>query len=214
MPTPTPPLRVPPTRRWLRRLAVWLVELVTVIIGVYVAFALSYRSSQRQTRQRRQQLLVWIEQNYSEVLTNSRAEAPKLRKAGADFKRRLGAGETPPLQPLSWRSDYEASDSLSVLQSGGYDLLEVETVRDMREVESTLRALVGTLTRFQRLNDTMILPNAGREAGFFYDLDTRRLRPPYLWYADTFDEVAGYLEEAQPKITKLLEQTRAERQRR
>ncbi len=202
-----------PPRRWPRRLGVWLGELVTVFIGVYAAFFLSYRSSQRQAQQRREQLLTWVEQSYSGVLDNARSEAPKLRRAAEDFRRRAAAGEMPAVVPSHWRSDYDASDSLSVLQSGGYDLLSVKTVRDLRDVEGTLRPLVAAIARTQRLSDTLILPNLGNGPAAFYDPATRQLRESYAWYVEAFEDEAEFFEEVQPKIDKLLDQVRAERQR-
>ena len=202
-----------PPHRWPRRVAAWLLELSTVFIGVYAAFFLSYRASQRQAWQRREQLLTWVDQYYSGVLDNARSEAPKLRKVPEDFRSRAAAGEMPAVSPSHWRSDYDASDSLSVLQSGGYDLLAVETVRDLRDVEGTLRPLVAAIARTQRLSDTLILPNLGGGPAVFYDPSTRQLRESYAWYVEAFDDEAEFFEELQPKIAKLLEQVRAERRR-
>ena len=188
-------------------------ELATVFIGVYAAFFLSYRASQRQSYQRREQLLTWVEEYYTQLRDNAREQTPRMRQAADEFKRRSAAGETPPVHPMHWRSDYEASDTISVLQSGGYDLLDIATVRDMRDTESTIRSLVAVLTRAQRLSDETVLPNADKGTAFFYDPTTRQLRESYAWYPETFETVTSLFEELQPKVTTLLEQVRAERRR-
>ncbi len=79
VPTPSPERRsVDGKARWRfpARLAHWLGELATVFIGVYAAFFLSNHASHRHDRQRREQLLTWLEEHYTATLDNSGCSLP------------------------------------------------------------------------------------------------------------------------------------------
>ena len=213
--TPADPL--PPTRPkpsgWRRRLAHWLGELVTVFVGVYAAFFLNYRATHRQERQRREQLLTWVEEQYTEVLNNSREQAAALRKITDEFDAKLAAGQMPEVKPINWVGDYDPSDVASLLQSGGYDLLDIKTIRDLREVEGTVRQMVGITAHAQQRSDALILPNRGKDAAVFYDLATHRLREPYDWVPEVYKALGEDFDALQTECTKLLEQVKAERAR-
>ncbi len=208
-----PPEPRPKPPKFRRQLAHWLGELVTVFVGVYAAFFLNYRASHRQERQRREQLLTWVEEQYQGVLDNSQKQAVKLRGTIDAFNRKLAAGETPEIKPIGWTGDYDPSDMTSLLQSGGYDLLDIETIRDMRDVESTVRQMISIATHAQQRSDALILPNLGKDASTFYDPATHRLREPYAWVPAVDKAMEDSLEDLQTECTKLLAQVKAERAR-
>ena len=210
----TPPsVRRPGVPGVRRRLAHWLGELITVFVGVYAAFVLNNHASHRQERQRRAQLLTWVEERYTGVLANAREQATKLRGRTDEFNAKLAAGQMPEIKPISWTGDYDPSDSTGLLQSGGYDLLEVETIRGIRDVESTLRQMVGAALRAQQRSDAMILPNRGKDPFVFYDPATHQLRESYDWVPKVYEDLKGGFETLQDSCTKLLAQVRAERER-
>ena len=195
-----------------RRLAQWLGELVTVFVGVYAAFLLSNHASHRQERQRREQLLTWVEERYQGVLDNAREQSAKMRGKIDDFNAKLAAGQMPEIKPFAWIGDYDPSDGTGLLQSGGYDLLQIETIRDIREVESVLRGMGGTALHAQQRSDALILPNRGKDPAVFYDPATHRLREPYDWVPTAYEDLKDGFEELQSQCTKLLAQVRADRE--
>ena len=206
------PLSVhPPGRSWRRALR-WASELVTVFVGVYAAFMLNSYQAHRQERQRRAQVLAWVEGVYSSMLADMNEGEADNRKKGEAFKRRVDAGETPALHLFDFRSDYNPADFTSLLQSGGFDLLEIETVRDIREVEGTLRQRVEVIRHDQQLCDNLILPNLEKDPRFYYDASARKLRPAYAWYGDYFDSQAEFYREMRGELGKVLAQLRLERQ--
>ena len=194
-----------------RRLAHWLGELVTVFVGVYAAFFLNYRATHWQERQRREQLLAWVEERYTGVLDNSRKQGTALRSKIDEFNAKLAAGEMPEIKPIGWTGDYDPSDMAGLLQSGGYDLLDIETIRDIQEVESTVRQMVGVATHAQQRSDALILPNRGKDASVFYDSATHRLRESYDWVPEVYENLKEEFDALQTDCTKVLEQVRAER---
>ncbi len=209
----TPPAVAPAPRQWWVPAVRWAGELVTVFVGVYAAFVLNNYQTHRHERQRREQILDWVEKAYSEMLTQMDAWDAETRRQGEDFNRRMGAGGTPALYAFDFRSDYNPGDFTSLLQSGGFDLLEVETVRALREVEGTLRQMVDVLRHDQQLCDALIRPNLDKDPSFFYDVPARRLRPAYAWYGKYFSTQATFFAEMHAEIEKVLAQLRAERAR-
>ena len=198
--------------RWVPA-ARWAGELATVFVGVYAAFVLNNYQSHRHERQRREQILDWAQKAYSEMLVRMDAEAAETRQQGQDFNRRMEAGETPALYAFDFRSDYNPGDFTSLLESGGFDLLEVETVHALRDVEGTLRQMVETLRHDQQLCDTLIRPNLDKDPSFFYDVPLHRLRPAYAWYGKYFASEAAFYAEMHTELEKVLTQLRTERAR-
>ena len=215
---PKPPLfpaasKATVRRHFIARSARWALELCTVFIGVYAAFVLNNHQSHLQDHQRREQILAWMESAFSQTLDSVRDERVDMQKAADEFNRQVEAGQMPALHAFDWRSAYDPADVASVLSNGGFDLLEVQTVRDVNDAESTLRSMLAIARHDQQLSDNMILPNLEKERDVFYDSVSHHLRPTYQWYANFYrNELQGYAE-LQPKLEKLLGQIRAERQR-
>lgn len=213
---PPPPEKIrPPTppSSWWTGPARWAAELVTVFVGVYAAFMLNNHQSHRHERERRGQIIDWAEKVYSELLTNMDIGAEETRRQGEDFDRRLKAGETPALYAFDFRSDYNPADFTSLLQSGGFDLLEIDTVRALREVEGTLRQLIDVLRHDQGLCDALIRPNLDKDPSFFYDVPARKLRPTYAWYGNYFATQAEFHAQMHAELEKAIAQLRIERAR-
>ena len=210
-PPPTRPLR--PSRRLGARVAQWAGELVTVFVGVYAAFALNTYQSHRQERQRREQILDWAQAEYSETLANVTSQENDLRKSAAEFHRRIAAGETPALHAFNFVTDYNPADFTSMLQSGGFELLQVETVRAIRDVESSLRQMVELARHDQQLSDELVLPNLDKPPDFFYDRANRRLRPSFDWINSFFETQVKIDEQMRVDVGKTLTQLRCERER-
>ena len=214
-PLPPPPVRrVPPPGHLWGRVRQWTGELITVFIGVYAAFALNNYQLHRQERQRRDQILAWAQGEYGGSL-QAFADGYSIEQSRADeFERRTKAGEMPPLHRIHFVSDYNPTDFTSMLQSGGgFDLLEIETVRDLRAVEGTLRQIIEINRYGEQLSASLILPNLDRPPSFFYDADTKQLRPNYDWYSEYLEDDARLRHRLQSELVRLQEQLRTERQR-
>ena len=200
-------------RRWWVSPARWAGELGTVFVGVYAAFTLNNYQTHRQERQRRDQIIAWAQIAYTDLLTGVTNEEAVERKAHEEFEGRIKAGETPVLHASNFNTDYNPADFTSLLQSGGFDLLEIETVRAIREVEGTLRQMVALAQHHEQLGDALILPNLDQPASFFYEASARQLRPGYAWYLNDQEIELKYYEEIRAETTRLLAQLRTERAR-
>ena len=98
-------------------------------------------------------------------------------QVGDDFNQRVEAGEMPAVKAFLWTTDYNSSELTGLLQSGGYTLLEIKTVRSLQDVDGTLREMVALALHDQQLSDALILPNLEKGPAAFYDPFTRHLRP-------------------------------------
>jgi hypothetical protein len=121
------------------RLVRWTAELVLVFIGVYAAFWLNDYQQHQQEAKRRDQILASLERTLREGIESGRINAAKEEQQVAEFQRALDAGEMPPLHPLVFTTDYSPGDFATLLQSGGIELLDVETLTALRNDESVIR---------------------------------------------------------------------------
>ena len=92
----------------------------------------------------------------------------------------------PPLHPFVFTTDYSPGDFATMLQSGGVQLLDVQTLMAVRELESVIRWGLSDMARYQKLSDELIVPNLDQDISFFYDPATKKLRKrfeiyPTLW---------------------------------
>jgi hypothetical protein len=145
----------------------WLAELILVFVGVYAAFWLNNVQQHRQDAQRRDQILAYLAQRLEDGISSAKNDGANEEKVVAEFKRSLAAGEMPPLRPFSFSTDYNPADIATLLQSGGIELLDVQTLTVLRQLESTVRGDLGAITHFEKLSDEMIVPNLDQDISFF-----------------------------------------------
>jgi len=192
----------------------WVAELVLVFVGVYAAFWLSNYQQHRQDAERRDRILAYIEQTLSEGIESSKANRAKEQEPeAAEFRRALDAGEMPPVRPFTFITDYSPSDLATVLQSGGVQLFDVQTLRALRSDESVIRWGLARMGRYQKLSDELIVPNLGQDTSFFYDPVTKKLRRQFEIYPKALEARVDFAHELERTHSELLKQIQAERQR-
>ena len=190
----------------------WTAELVLVFVGVYAAFWLNNYQQHRQDADRRDQILAFIEQTLSQGIESSKINrAREQEPEAAEFRRALDAGEMPPLRPFVFITDYSSSDLATMLQSGGVQLLDVQTLRALRKDESVIRWGLQRMARYQKLSDELIVPNLGQDISFFYDPATKRLRRQFEIYPQALEARVDFAHELERTHTELLKQIQAER---
>ena len=193
------------SRLW--RIGGWVAELVLVFVGVYAAFWLNNYQQQQQDAQRRDRILAWIEQTLREGI-----ESGKISRA-TWLNGWPGHPEMPPLRPFVFTTDYSPGDFATWLQSGGAQLLDLETLTALRNDESIIRWGLSRLARYQKLSDELIVPNLDQDISFFYDPATKKLRNRFEIYPQALDETVKFANELERTHTELLKRIQAERQR-
>ena len=99
----------------------------------------------------------------------------------------------------------------TLLQSGGYQLLDVKTVVALRDAETVLRNGISTMQHAQELSDTLIVPNLEQDITFFYDPATKQLRKRFTRYAEALQKFVPFYDAYIKALQDLLTQIRAER---
>ena len=199
---------------FLSRAGRWVAELILIFLGVYAAFWLSNYQQQRQDAERRDRILASIEQTLREGIESSKINrAEQQEPAMAEFRRALDAGEMPPLRPFVFITDYSPSDLATMLQSGGVQLLDVQTLRALRNDESVIRWGLARMARYQKLSDELIVPNLDKDISFFYDPATKKLRKQFEIYPEALEDTVKLANDLERTHTELLKQIQAERQR-
>src|SRR5437016_7734568 len=195
------------------RLARWTAELVLVFIGVYAAFWLNNYQQHQQEAKRRDQILASIERTLRAGIESGRVNTAEEEQQAAQFQRALDAGDMPPLRAFIFTTDYSPGDFATWLQSGGTQLLDLETLTALRNDESIIRWGLSRLARYQKLSDELIVPNLDQDISFFYDPATKKLRNRFEIYPQALDETVKFANELERTHTELLKRIQAERQR-
>jgi hypothetical protein len=200
-------------RSGLWRFGRWVAELVLVFVGVYAAFWLNNYQQRQQDAERRDQILASLEQQLSKGIESGKINRAKQERRAAEFQRALDAGEMPPLQPFVFITDYSATDWATLLQSGGVQLLDVQTLMAVRNDESVIRWGLNDMARYQKLSDELIVPNLNQDISFFYDPTTKKLRKQFEIYPEALQANVKFANHLERTHTELLKRIQAERQR-
>ena len=188
--------------------------MLLVFVGVYAAFWLNNYQQHRQDAERRDRILAYIEETLSEGIESSkRNRAKEQEPEAAEFRRALEAGEMPPVRPFVFITDYSPSDLATVLQSGGVQLFDVQTLRALRSDESVIRWGLQRMARYQKLSDELIVPNLDQDISFFYNPVTKKLRKQFEIYPRALEARVDFGHDLERTHTELLRQIQAERQR-
>ena len=198
----------------LHRAGHWIAELVLVFLGAYAAFWLTNYQQHRAAVERHDQILAWLEQRMKSGLENTQADVYQHDQRAARFHQDLATGKMPPLEPFSFNTDYSASDMSSLLQSGGYEVLDIKTLSAVHQLESTIRWGLDRMSHYQKLSDELIWPNLDQDISFFYDPATKQLRKKFARYPEILDDTAKFFHDLEKAKRELLVQIQAERQKR
>jgi len=189
-----------------------MAELVLVFVGVYAAFWLNNYQQHRQDAGRRDRILAALAQQLGEGIDSGKINRAKQEQKAAEFRRALDAGEMPPLQPFVFTTDYSPTDWATMLQSGGVQLLDVNTLMAVRYDESVIRWGLNRMAWYQKLSDELIVPNLDQDISFFYDPATKKLRKRFEIYPDALAANVQFANELERTHIQLLKRIQAERQ--
>jgi hypothetical protein len=195
------------------RLGGWVAELVLVFVGVYAAFWLNNYQQHQQDAERRDRILASIEKTLREGIESGKINRAEQEREAAEFQRTLDAGEMPPLRPFVFTTDYSPGDFATLLQSGGIQLLDLETRTALRNDESVIRWGLSRMARYQKLSDELIVPNLDQDISFFYDPATKKLRKRFEIYPEARQARVKFANDLERTHTELLKRIQAERQR-
>jgi len=190
-----------------------MAELVLVFVGVYAAFWLNNYQQHLQEAKRRDQILASIEQTLRDGIESGKINGAQEERQAAEFQLALDAGEMPRLHPFVFTTDYTPIDLATLLQSGGIELLDVETLIALRNDESVIRWGLSRMAHYQKLSDELIVPNLDQDISFFYDPAAKKLRKRFEMYPEALKATVKFAHDLEKTHTELLKRIQAERQR-
>src|SRR5713101_1783350 len=200
-------------RSLLVRIGRWVAELVLVFVGVYAAFWLNNFQQHQQDTERHDRILASIERTLRDGIESNKINRAEQEQEAAEFRRALGAGEMSPLHPFVFTTDYSPGDFATMLQAGGIQLLDLETLTALRNYESVIRWGLSRMARYQKLSDELIIPNLDQDISFFYDPATKKLRKRFGIYPEALQATVKFANDLERTHTELLKRIQAERQR-
>ena len=166
----------------------------------------------RQDAERRDRILASLEEELRRGIESGKLETAKEEREATDFRRGLDASEMPPLRPFVFTTDYSPGDFAALLQSGGIQLLDLETLTALRNDETIIRWGLSRMTRYTKLSDELIVPNLDQDISFLYDSATKKLRKRFEFYPEALDATVTFANELERTHTALLKRIEAERQ--
>src|SRR5436305_4332309 len=191
----------------------WIAELVMVFVGVYAAFWLNNYQQRQQDAERHDRILASIERTLRDGIESNKTNRAEQQRDAAEFRRALDAGEMPPLHPFVFTTDYSPGDFATMLQAGGIQLLDLETLTALRNDESVIRWGLSRMARYQKLSDELIVPNLDQDISFFHDPATKKLRKRFEMYPEALQATVKFANDLERTHTELLKRIQAERQR-
>ena len=181
-------------------------ELLVVFFGVYAAFLLNRFDTDRRDAKRRAQILESLDQEVATNLDELKNDVSQAEGFFADFDRRLASGEMPPLSVSFVDSGYSSSDDAALLQAGGLELLDIQTVERIRVVNDLERSLLAFTHDQFELGLAELTNHA---PGDFYDPATHQLKKRYDWYPRLQHKTLAQAKELLAVEEKLLTHLRA-----
>src|SRR5438045_4307707 len=191
----------------------WIAELVMVFVGVYAAFWLNNYQQRQQDAERHDRIVASIERTRRDGIESNKTNRAEQQRDAAEFRRALDAGEMPPLHPFVFTTDYSPGDFATMLQAGGIQLLDLETLTALRNDESVIRWGLSRMARYQKLSDELIVPHLDQDISFFYDPATKKLRKRFEMYPEALQATVKFANDLERTHTELLKRIQAERQR-
>lgn len=173
---------------FLKRSGWLLAELVFVFVGMYGAFLLERMHEENLDDLRERQILQALIDEFGDYEKELSDFKEWLDEGYANaFFQSYSRGEKPfpPIIPSGGMGKVNTGIWEAMLQSGGIELLEMEMILEIQSFFKKLQDVLDLYSRFERLTETMILPESDRNASFFYEEEGIVLRNKYKWYVNS-----------------------------
>ena len=195
----------------------WLIaELVFVFMGLYGAFLLERMHDEDMDLLRKRQILQALIDEFENYESELGSSSKSMDEAyGSPFFSAYGAGERPFPKPIPYGGMGSVNTGIweAMLQSGGIEVLEVEDIQKVQMFFKKIQDLLDLYSRFERLSESMILPEMDQEVGFFYQKEGSELRDKYKWYVNSLFTIGLSLRDLSAQASETKEVLLAELER-
>ncbi len=165
----------------------FVVELVIVFVGVYLAFLLAdYRDERKDLSLgvKYHELLITEFQTFAEYLEFEKKKIEKYQDIVAEIEQ----GSQPDLLASDLYYFYRGSVLDAAFDSRNFESLDASTLRKIVTGLPALEILEKHINRFNQLSATVLLPAKASNASY-YDSEGQ-LRPEFAWYPDLIRGIA------------------------
>jgi hypothetical protein len=176
----------------------WLfAELIFIFLGLYGAFLLERIHDDKMDLLRKHQIieaLVGEFEGYEQELGT--AYETLSDSYATPFFSKYASGEKPFPNQIQYGSIARVNTGIweALLQSG-IEVLEIELIQKIQTFFKKLQDFLDLFARFENLNTTYIIPEADRNASYFYETEGIELRDKYKWYANQLFDISTNLGE-------------------
>ena len=176
----------------------WLfAELIFIFLGLYGAFLLERMHDEEMDLLRKHQIikaLVGEFEGYEEEL--GVAYETLSDTYATPFFSKYASGEKPFPNQIQYGSIARVNTGIweALLQSG-IEVLDIELIQKIQIFFKKLQDFLDLFSRFESLNTSYILPEADRNASYFYEKEGIELRDKYKWYANQLFDISTNLGE-------------------
>ena len=181
----------------------WLIaELIFVFLGLYGAFLLERMHDEEMDQMRKRQILQALVDEFTEYEKELTSASSSLDEGhGVPFFTAYAGGERPFPTPIPFGSMASVNTGIweAMLQSGGIEVLEVELIQKVQVFFKKLQDLLDLYARFERLSESMILPDLDQNKTFFYEMEGPELRDKYKWYVNSLFTIGMSLRDLSEK---------------
>jgi hypothetical protein len=167
------------------KIGLWFIELVTVFIGVYLAFLLNGHRIQQNHEHKRQQIYVTLYRYFSELHFKKPIEYFENRYV-THFLKPYKKGKMPRLVKPTRFLILTINDHTwnSMLQAGGFDLLNIKFIQQVNIFFNIVQKEKAMTNHFNQMTDEYLIPNYNAPLAEFYNTKTKKLKPIYEWYVN------------------------------
>jgi hypothetical protein len=166
------------------KIGLWFIELVTVFIGVYLAFLLNGHRIQQNHEHKRQQIYTALYHYFSTIYQGYKSGKTGEASIYKPFLKAYKKKEMPRLlrEPFITTASINDHGWNAMLEAGGVDLLDVKLILQVNGFFNEVRIEKQATQHFNRMNDKYIRPYPNAPKSKFYNIKTKQIKPEYEWY--------------------------------
>ena len=176
----------------------WLfAELIFIFLGLYGAFLLERMHDDEMDLLRKYQIIKALVGEFEGYEAELGVAYETLSDAYATpFFSKYASGEKPFPNQIQYGSIARVNTGIweALLQSG-IEVLDIELIQKIQIFFKKLQDFLDLFSRFESLNTSYILPEADRNASYFYEKEGIELRDKYKWYANQLFDISTNLGE-------------------
>lgn len=185
-----------------------LAEMVVVFVGVYAAFALDQYRERKQETERRRQILLALEKDFSASQETLDEAVPQIAQVVDSVLSAYDRGEKPEIGHLAGSVTFRSGTWDAMLASGGVELLDIDLILKVEDYYETVQSLQEASAEGRRMSSELILPVIDQGNSVFYEAKGGKLKSKFRWYMSSLRDYRTRIMTLTEKNRDILEMVR------